>query len=131
MNSANSCCRRCSFSRFNLILFTNRLILEHCLVQYSGSLIATTAALVVGKSVLVANTMPLLRGFDNAPLAYPVVFKTFVYTLFVFVARLIEAALHYLIEGVSWAAAASSSISSATSPEHSLRLCSCGFSSCT
>ena len=87
------------FVGFNLILFTKRLILEDYLIQYAGFLIATTSALVVGKSVLVANAMPFLRRFDNAPLLYPVLFKTFVYTVFVFFVRLIEALVHYLAEG--------------------------------
>jgi hypothetical protein len=87
------------FVGFNLILFTKRLILEDYLIQYTGFFIATTAALIVGKSVLVANTMPFLRRFDNSPLVYPILFKTLVYTLFVFVARLIEALIHYLVGG--------------------------------
>ena len=87
------------FVGFNLILFTKRLILEDYLIQYAGFLIATTSALIVGKSVLVADAMPFLRRFDNAPLIYPVLFRTIVYTLFVFVARLIEAFVHYLVQG--------------------------------
>ena len=87
------------FVGFNLILLTKRLILEQYLIQYAGFLVATTTALVVGKSVLVANAMPILRRFDNAPLVYPVMFKTLVYTIFVFIARLIEALVHYLIKG--------------------------------
>jgi len=87
------------FVGFNLILFTKRLILEDYLIHYIGFLVATTSALVVGKSVLVANAMPFLRRFDNAPLVYPVLFKAFVYTLFVFVARLLEALAHYLTQG--------------------------------
>ena len=87
------------FVGFNLILFTKRLILAQYLIQFAGFFVATVAALVVGKAVLVANTMPFLRRFDNAPLAYPILFKTVVYTLFVFLARLIEAFVHYLVEG--------------------------------
>jgi hypothetical protein len=87
------------FMGFNLILFTKRLVLEDYLIQYTGFFIATTGALIVGKSVLVANTMPFLRCFDNSPLVYPILFKTLVYTPFVFVARLIEALIHYLVEG--------------------------------
>ena len=87
------------FVGFNLILFTKRLILADYLIQFGGFFVATTAALIVGKVVLVADKMPLLRRFDYAPLAYPVLFKTIVYTLLVFVARLIEAFIHYLIEG--------------------------------
>ena len=87
------------FVGFNLILFTKRLILEDYLVNYIGFFIATTSALVVGKSVLVANAMPFLRRFDDSPLFYPVLFKTVVYTVFVFVARLLEALVHYLVQG--------------------------------
>src|SRR5438067_6007299 len=87
------------FVGFNLILFTKRLILEDYLIPYAGFFVATTSALLVGKSVLVANKMPFLRRFDNSPLVYPILFKTLVYTLFVFAARLIEALIHYLIGG--------------------------------
>ena len=87
------------FIGFNLILFTKRLILEDYLIQYTGFFVATTSALIVGKSVLVANTMPFLRRFDNSPLLHPILFKTCVYTLFVFLARLLEALAHYLLRG--------------------------------
>lgn len=87
------------FLGFNLILFTKRLILAEYLVEFSGFLIATTAALIVGKVVLVADKMPFLRRLDHAPLAQPILFKTVIYTLLVMVARLVEAFVHYLIEG--------------------------------
>lgn len=87
------------FLGFNLILFTKRLIIAEYLVEFSGFLIATTAALIVGKVVLVADKMPFLRRFDHAPLAHPILFKTVIYTLLVMVARLVEAFVHYLIEG--------------------------------
>ena len=69
------------------------------LIQFGGFLLATTSALVVGKTVLVANMMPFMRRFDHEPLVKPILFKTAVYTLFVFVARLLEALIHYLIQG--------------------------------
>jgi hypothetical protein len=87
------------FIGFNLILLTKRLILADYLIQFSGFFVATTAALVVGKVVLVADKLPFLRRFDHAPLAQPILFKTAVYTVLVFVARLLEAFVHYLIEG--------------------------------
>jgi hypothetical protein len=87
------------FVGFNLILFTKRLFLGEYLIQYAGFFIATTGALIVGKSVLVADKMPFSRYFDNAPLAYPILFKTLIYALFVSAARLIEALVHYLVEG--------------------------------
>jgi hypothetical protein len=85
------------FVGFNLVLFTKQLFLQQYLIAYTGFFIATTGALIVGKVVLVANKMPILRRFDYAPLAYPILFKTVVYTGLVFVARLLELLVHYLI----------------------------------
>jgi hypothetical protein len=87
------------FVGFNLILFTKRLILADYLIQFTGFFIATVSALVVGKVVLVVDKLPFLRHFDHAPLVQPILFKTVVYTFFVFVARLLEAFVHYLIDG--------------------------------
>jgi hypothetical protein len=87
------------FIGFNLILFTKRLILADYLIQFAGFAIATVSALVVAKAVLVADLMPFLRRFDYAPLAVPILFKTAVYSFFVFIARLIEAFLRYVFEG--------------------------------
>ena len=53
-------------------------------------MLATTAALVVGKAVLVANKLPFLRRYDRAPLFQPILFKTAVYWVIVFLARLLE-----------------------------------------
>jgi hypothetical protein len=87
------------FVGFNLILFSKRLLLADYLIQFSGFLLALTSALLVGKTVLVADKMPFLRRFDHAPLIRPILFKTVVYTGLVFVVRLLEALVHHLIEG--------------------------------
>ena len=86
------------FLGFNLVLLTKRLMLEEYLIQFSGFFIASGAALIVGKVVLVVDKMPFLKRYDHAPLIRPILFKTIVYTFFVFVARLIEALIHYLID---------------------------------
>jgi hypothetical protein len=78
---------------------TKRLFLADYLIAYTGFLIATTSALIVGKVVLVADKLPFMARFDNEPLAYPILFKTAVYVVLVFVARLLEALIHFLIEG--------------------------------
>jgi hypothetical protein len=83
---------------FNLILFTMNLIMADYAHRLGSFLVATTAALVVGKAVLVADVMPFLRRFDTAPLIRPILFKAVVYWLFVLAARLIEAVMRYLIE---------------------------------
>lgn len=86
------------FVGFNLILFTKRLLLADYLIQFSGFILATTSALIVGKTVLVADMIPFLRRFDHAPLIQPILFKAVVYTFLVFVARLLEAFVHYVIQ---------------------------------
>jgi len=53
-------------------------------------MIATGAALVVGKAVLVANAMRTIRRYDRAPLIRPILFKTVFYWAIVSVARLLE-----------------------------------------
>ena len=87
------------FVGFNVILFSKRLMLADYLIAYAGFLVATTSALIVGKVVLIADKMPILRRFDYAPLAYPILFKALAYTAFVAVARLLEAFIHYLMQG--------------------------------
>jgi len=87
------------FVGFNLILFIKRLMLADYLIAYAGFLVATTGALIVGKVVLIANKNQILRRFDYAPLAYPILFKAFTYTALVAVARLVEELIRYLIKG--------------------------------
>jgi hypothetical protein len=83
---------------FNLVVLSMNLVLAQYFIHFGGFLVATTAALVVGKAVLVADKMRFLRRFDTAPLIRPILFKTLVYWAFVFVARLIEAWVHYAID---------------------------------
>ncbi len=83
---------------FTIIVFTQQLILAEYEIAFSGYLIAVVMALVVGKAVLVADKMPFLRVFDHAPLIAPILFKTVIYWVFVFIARLLEALVHYMFE---------------------------------
>jgi len=50
-------------------------------------MLATLAALVVGKAVLVANKISLLRRYDRAPLLQPILYKTAFYWVVVFLVR--------------------------------------------
>jgi hypothetical protein len=87
------------FIGFNFVVFTSNLLVAHYLIAFGTFMLTTTAALIVGKAVLVANMMPLLRRYDRAPLILPILFKTLVYWAVVFVARLLEGFLHFwLIE---------------------------------
>jgi len=86
---------------FNLIVLTTDLILADYLVSFGNFVVATMAALVVGKAVLVANALPFLRRFDEAPLIRPVLFKTIVYWAVVFLVRFLEKLIEYFLTGGS------------------------------
>jgi len=89
------------FIGFNFIVLTTTLLVAQYMVAVSNFMLATMAALVVGKAVLVANKMPLLRRYDRAPLIQPILFKTAFYWVIVFFARLLERLAHFLVEGNS------------------------------
>jgi len=87
------------FVGFNVIVLTTNLLVEQYLVAVSSFMLATMSALVVGKAVLVANSMALIRRYDRAPLIRPILFKTAVYWVIVFLARLLERFAHFLLDG--------------------------------
>ncbi|MBV9297985.1 MAG: hypothetical protein JO066_03340 [Verrucomicrobia bacterium] len=80
---------------FNIIVLTINLILADYLRSFASFMVATATALVVGKSVLVADAMPFLRRFDTAPMIQPVLFKTTVYWAVVFLVRFLEKLVEY------------------------------------
>jgi hypothetical protein len=84
---------------FNLILLTTQLILADYMLRFGNFMLAIVSALLVGKSVLVANAMPFLRRFDSAPLIRPVLFKTVVYWVVVFLVRFLEKLSEYFFAG--------------------------------
>jgi hypothetical protein len=84
---------------FNLIVLTIDLVLADYLRTFASFMVATATALVVGKSVLVADAMPFLRRFDRAPIIKPVLFKTIVYWAVVFIVRFLEKLAEYLFSG--------------------------------
>jgi hypothetical protein len=84
---------------FNLIVLTTDLILADYLRTFASFLVATMTAIVVGKSVLVADAIPLLRRFDRAPLILAVLFKTVLYWAMVFLVRFLEKLVEYLFAG--------------------------------
>ena len=84
---------------FNLIVLTIDLILADYLRTFGSFLVATTTALVVGKSVLVADAMPFLRRFNTAPIIVPALFKTIIYWAMVFIVRFLEKLCEYLFSG--------------------------------
>jgi hypothetical protein len=75
---------------FVVIVVTTNLVLADYALRFGNFLLAVTAALIVGKAVLVANATPFLRRYDTMPLAWTIIYKAGVYCVFVFAARVIE-----------------------------------------
>ena len=82
---------------FNLIVLTTNLILADYGAQFASFMLATAAALIVAKALLVANAMPVIRRFDRAPLIRPILFKTVFYSVAFFIARMLEHWIEYLL----------------------------------
>jgi len=87
------------FFGFNLILFTRWMTLEEHGVPFNNFFAATLLALLVGKAVLVVDNLRFMRRFDGAPLIQPILFKSAIYWLCVFVIRLAEGLLHFWRDG--------------------------------
>jgi len=85
------------FIGFNLIVLTTNLILADYGAQFASFMLATAAALIVAKALLVANAMSVIRRYDRAPLIRPILFKTVFYWAAVFIARLLEHWIEYLL----------------------------------
>ena len=84
---------------FNLIVLTTDLVLADYRASFANFMVATMAALVVGKAVLLAKATPFFRRFDTAPMIQSVVFKTIVYWAVVFLMRFLEKLVEYLFAG--------------------------------
>ena len=78
------------FIGFNLIVLTTNLLVANYGATFGSFMLATGAALVVGKAVLIANATRSIRRYDRAPLIRPILFKAAFYWAVVFVARLLE-----------------------------------------
>jgi hypothetical protein len=85
------------FVGFNFVVLTSNLLVARYLIGLSNFMLTTLAALVVGKAVLVANKIPLLRRYDRAALVRPILFKTAFYWVMVFLARLLERFVHFFV----------------------------------
>src|SRR5271169_436396 len=83
------------FVGFNLIVLTTNLLVADYFVEVGSFMLATAGALVV------ADALPFIRRYDRAPLLQPILYKTLVYWVFVFIARLLEALVEFLMHGHS------------------------------
>ena len=91
------------FIGFNLILWTQQMVLLQHGIPFSGFLAATVAALLIGKAVLVTDHLPFMRRFEGAPLIQPILFKSAIYWAVTFLVRIVDGYVHFLGDGGAWA----------------------------
>jgi hypothetical protein len=77
------------FIALHLVALVRSLMVKGTGIPISSSLQVTIAALLLGKSVLIADLLPIMNRFPEKPLAYNVAWKTTIYLV-------IAAVLHYL-----------------------------------
>src|SRR6476619_7098993 len=76
-----------------------RLLLAHYGISIEDYGIAVIRALVLGKVVLVAETLRLGRGYEEAPLIVPTLYKTFLFTVCVSVFDIAAGLIHGFMSG--------------------------------
>jgi len=69
------------FIALHLVALIRILMLKGTSIPLGTSVSVTVAALVLGKSVVIADLLPIINRFPEKPLAYNVVWKTILYVL--------------------------------------------------
>jgi len=88
------------FVSFNIIGITTSILLKEYSASATLHLTPTINALIIGKVVLVVDEIKYVRWFDSKPLAYPVFFRSVIYTLCIFLFIVLE---HWaLSEEIHW-----------------------------
>jgi hypothetical protein len=77
------------FVALHLVMFVRILMLEGTGVSPYSSISIAIAALIFGKSVLIADMLPFINRFPHKPLIYNIAWKTVIYLL-------ISLVIHYL-----------------------------------
>jgi hypothetical protein len=93
------------FCAFNLIVFTTNLLTHSYWFALSNFLTASGLALIVGKSVLVADKLHTVERFRGAPLIQPILYKTLFYGVAVMIVRTAELLIEFAFAAEGFAAA--------------------------
>ncbi len=71
----------------HIVVFIRTLMLKGTGIAFSTSLTVAVAALILGKSVVIADMLPIINRYPGKPLVYNIVWKT---TLYALVAMIID-----------------------------------------
>jgi hypothetical protein len=83
------------FIAFQLITFTNALLLRQYGIDVTSFVVASIGALVAAKVVVLSDLLPFVNRFPGKPLIYNIAWKTPIYFLAAFVVRYIEALIDF------------------------------------
>ena len=101
---------------FHTVAFTRSLMSEQFGIALASSSAATIGALIVGKSILIADALPLFKWFCQKRLIYNVAWRIFLYVIIVLLFQFLEelipliskygaisTASEHVIEEIKWA----------------------------
>ncbi|MFM0296488.1 MULTISPECIES: hypothetical protein [Paraburkholderia] len=93
------------FVILHIVAIMRALITRGYDVTLPTSVSVTIAALILGKSVLIANMLPFINRFPEKPLIWNIGWKTVIYTLVALIVHYLEHLYEYWKEAPSLAAA--------------------------
>lgn len=80
---------------FNLIHFTTALARDQNQIPYFTFLEINLGALLMGKILIIANTFSMMKIFYNKPLIYNILWKFFIYVIFIFSTITLDILFHF------------------------------------
>lgn len=78
------------FVVFHILYFIKSLIANEYGISITSSIVATIGALIVGKAILIADSLKVLKLFQDHNLIKHILWKVFIYGILVFVFRYLE-----------------------------------------
>ncbi|MEI6885923.1 MAG: hypothetical protein WCO02_15630 [Bacteroidota bacterium] len=75
---------------FHIVVYIRFLMIDKYVITFTASLFATVNALVIGKSILVADSLPLFRLLSKKRIIYMMTLKIIVYSAIVLLFQFLE-----------------------------------------
>jgi len=83
------------FIVLHLVAFVRVLMLKGTGIAPDTMVSATVAALILGKAVLIANSLPFINRYPDKPLVYNIAWKTTIYALVAMLIHYMERLVHF------------------------------------
>lgn len=93
---------------FNVIFYVQGLLQDPATTRYFSHISVTVGALIVGKVMLVANSLPFIHAFPHKPLIYTILWKVFIYDSLIVIVWMADTFFHldfdYRSDSIAWEA---------------------------